>query len=123
LSTKRVAHIAYLLLYVDDIILTASSLALLQHIMAKLNTEFAMTDLSDLHHYLIIAITRSTDSLFLSQRFLSQRQYDVDLLQRAGIAECHSTATPVDTHAKLSATNGALSAADGSDYRSLVGAL
>ncbi|WVZ76192.1 hypothetical protein U9M48_024183 [Paspalum notatum var. saurae] len=30
----------------------------------------------------------------------------MDLLQRAGMAECHSTATPVDTWTKLSATNG-----------------
>jgi hypothetical protein len=96
---KEGAQIAYLL-YVDDIILTASSSALLQHIMAKL-------------------ATRSTDGLFLSQR-----QYVVDLLQQASIAECHSTATPIDTHDKLSASNGALLfAADGSHYRSTVGAL
>jgi hypothetical protein len=55
-----------LLLYVDDIILTASSSTLLQHIMAKLNSEFAMTDLSGLHHFLSITVTRSTDGLFLS---------------------------------------------------------
>jgi hypothetical protein len=65
---KEGAQIAYLLLYVDDIILTASSSTLLQHIMAKLNSEFAMTDLGDLHHFLGIAVTRSTDGLFLSQR-------------------------------------------------------
>ena len=46
----------------------------------------------------------------------------LDLLQRAGMAECHSTATPVDTHAKLSATAGA-PVADASQYRSLAGAL
>ena len=47
-----------------------------------------MTDLGDLHHFLGISVTRSTDGLFLSQR-----QYAVDLLQRAGMDECHSTAT------------------------------
>jgi hypothetical protein len=111
--------LAYLLLYVDDIILTASSSTLLQQIMAKLSSEFAMTDLGDLHHFLGISVTRSSDGLFLSQR-----QYAVDILQRAGMAECHSTATPVDTQAKLSASDGApLSASDSSTYRSLVGAL
>jgi len=44
------------------------------------------------------------------------------LLQRAGMAECHSTATPVDTHAKLSATDGA-PVSDATQYRSLAGAL
>jgi hypothetical protein len=40
----------------------------------------------------------------------------------AGMAECHATTTPVDTHAKLSATACA-SVSDPSDYRSIVGAL
>ena len=76
-----------------------------------------MTDLGALHHFLSISVTRSADGLFLSQR-----QYAVELLQRAGMAECHSTTTPVDTHAKLSAIAGA-PVADPSAYRSLAGAL
>jgi hypothetical protein len=111
--------LAYLLLYVDDIVLTTSSSALLQRIMARLSSEFAMTDLGALHHFLGIAVTCSSDGLFLSQR-----QYAVELLQRAGMAECHPTSTPVDTHAKLSATDGVLlSEKDASEYRSLAGAL
>jgi len=106
-----------LLLYVDDIILTASSADLLRRLTGLLHSEFAMTDLGDLHHFLGISVTRSSDGLFLSQR-----QYAVDLLQRAGMAECHSTSTPVDTRAKLSATDGA-PVADATQYRSLAGAL
>jgi hypothetical protein len=76
-----------------------------------------MTDLGDLHHFLGISVTRSADGLFLSQR-----QHAVDLLQRAGMAECHSTATHVDTQAKLSATDDTL-VADATQYRSLASAL
>jgi hypothetical protein len=47
---------AYLLLYVNDIILMASSTALLQRIVVRLHSEFAVTDLSDLHHCLGISI-------------------------------------------------------------------
>ena len=114
---KEGADTAYLLLYIDDIILTALSSALLRHITELLHSEFAMTDLGDLHHFLGIAVTRSSCGLFLSQR-----QYAVDLLQRASIAECHSTATPVDTRAKLSAIDGA-PVEDATQYRSLAGAL
>jgi hypothetical protein len=46
----------------------------------------------------------------------------VDLLQRAGLAECHPTATPVDTHAKLSAMAGA-PVTGATQYHSLAGAL
>jgi hypothetical protein len=76
-----------------------------------------MTDLGDLHHFLGISITRSADGLFLSQC-----QHAVDLLQRAGMAECHFTVTPIDTQAKLSAMDDA-SVADATQYRSLAGAL
>lgn len=58
---------AYLLLYVDDIVLTASSTNLLQRIIAQLHSEFAMTDLGTLHHFVGISVTRTSDGLFLSQ--------------------------------------------------------
>ncbi|XP_071680245.1 uncharacterized protein [Lolium perenne] len=57
---------AYLLLYVDDIIITASTTVLLQRLLDMLHSEFAMTDLGDLHYFLGIAITRSSSGLFLS---------------------------------------------------------
>jgi hypothetical protein len=38
------------------------------------------------------------------------------------MAECHSTATPVDTHAKISATDGT-PVEDATQYCSLAGAL
>jgi hypothetical protein len=108
---------AYLLLYVDNIILTASSSTLLQAIMGRLHSEFAMTDLGALHHFLGIFVSRSSNGLFLYQR-----QYTQDLIQRADMAECHSTMTPVDTRAKLSASDDA-PVVDASLYQSLASAL
>jgi hypothetical protein len=108
---------AYLLLYVDDIIITASSTPLLQRLLDRLHSEFAMTDLGDLHYFLGIAIMRSSDVLFLSQR-----QYAADILQQAGMSECHPSATPVNTHAKLSLSDGDL-LPYGTEYRSLAGGL
>jgi hypothetical protein len=66
---------AHLLMYVADIILTMSSTNLLQRIMVCPHSEFAMTDLGDLHHFLDISVTRSPEGLFLYQC-----QYVVDLL-------------------------------------------
>lgn len=56
-----------LLLYVNAIILMASSALLLRRITERTLAEFAMTDLGNLHHILGIAVTRY-DVLFLSQR-------------------------------------------------------
>jgi hypothetical protein len=57
---------AYLLIYVDDIILTASSSTLLERIITALSIEFAMTDLGELHHFLGLAIRRDSGGMFLS---------------------------------------------------------
>ncbi|GJT55896.1 ribonuclease H-like domain-containing protein [Tanacetum coccineum] len=57
---------AYLLLYVDDIILTSSSSTLLQHLISSLHSEFSMTDLGPLNYFLGISAHRTTNSLFLS---------------------------------------------------------
>nr|KYP39517.1 hypothetical protein KK1_039171 [Cajanus cajan] len=59
---------AYLLLYVDDIILTASSDELRKSIISLLSLEFAMKDLGHLSYFLGINVTRHASGLFLSQR-------------------------------------------------------
>jgi hypothetical protein len=65
---RRGTDTALLLLYVDDIVLTASSASLLKQIIGALQHEFAMTDMGPLHHFLGISVTRSASGLFLSQR-------------------------------------------------------
>ena len=78
-----------------------------------------MTDLGSLSHFLGVSVTRSSSSLFLSQR-----QYVLDIIQRAGMSECHIVRTPIDSGAKLSVNSGdLLDAADATTYHSLTGAL
>jgi hypothetical protein len=108
---------AYLLLYVDDIVLTASSTHLLRKVILALQREFAMKDLGALHHFLGMQVQRTSDGMVLSQR-----QYMLDILDRAGMAECKPCTTPVDTSPKIYADSGA-PVTDPSDYRSLAGAL
>ncbi|WVZ95211.1 hypothetical protein U9M48_041005, partial [Paspalum notatum var. saurae] len=108
---------AYLLLYVHDIVLTASSQHLLQQIITSLQQEFAMKDLGVLHHLLGVTVEPHPSGLLLHQR-----QYTLDILERAGMTDCNPCSTPVDTRAKLSEDAGP-SVADPTDYRSLAGAL
>lgn len=63
---RRGSDTTYLLLYVDDIVLTASSDGFLDRIISALQQEFAMKDLASLHHFLGISITRQNDGLFFS---------------------------------------------------------
>nr|GEU64434.1 ribonuclease H-like domain-containing protein [Tanacetum cinerariifolium] len=110
------ADIAYLLLYVDDIVLTASSTAFLQRIITSLHAEFSMTDLGPLNYFLGVSVTRDT-----SRMFLSQQKYATEVLERAGMLTCNPCRTPVDTDSKLSPDGDHVS--DPTLYRSLAGAL
>ncbi|XP_021717830.1 uncharacterized protein LOC110685583 [Chenopodium quinoa] len=114
---KKGSEMAYLLLYVDDIILTASSDTLRRSIMDLLSSEFAMKDLGPLNYFLGIAVTRHKGSMFLSQR-----KYAEEIIDRAGMSSCKPSPTPVDTNPKVSATSSA-TFDDPSLYRSLAGAL
>jgi hypothetical protein len=107
----------YLLLYVDDIILTASSSALLQRVIAALQTTFPMKDLGPLHHFLGITVERRPAGLFLHQR-----TYVLDIIDRAGMTGCKPCSTPVDLQSKLAADSGP-AVQDATQYRSLAGAL
>ncbi|XP_062206223.1 uncharacterized mitochondrial protein AtMg00810-like [Phragmites australis] len=108
---------AYLLLYLDDIVLTASSTSLLQVLINQLHSAFAMKDLGPLHFFLGIQVCH-TDVGF----FLSQEQYAEAILDHAGMSHYKPASTPVDTKPKVSASMGKL-ATNASFFRSIVGAL
>ncbi|GKB40855.1 ribonuclease H-like domain-containing protein [Tanacetum coccineum] len=113
---RQGSQVAYLLLYVDDIILTASSTALLQQLIDSLHREFDMTDLGALNYFLGISTVRHSTGLFLSQR-----KYALQLLERAHMVNCNPSRTPVDTESKLG-PNG-VPVQDPTMYRRLAGGL
>jgi hypothetical protein len=65
---RRDTDMVYLLLYVDDIVLTASSASLLLQTIFVLKREFIMKDLGPLHHFLQVSVLHQADGLFLTQR-------------------------------------------------------
>ncbi|GJU09365.1 ribonuclease H-like domain-containing protein [Tanacetum coccineum] len=107
---------AYLLLYVDDIALTAFSEGLLQRIIGSLHQEFAMTDLGLFNYFLGISVTRDSSGLFLSQK-----KYAIEILEKAHMVSCNPSRTPVDTESKLGVDGDPVS--DPTLYQSLVGSL
>jgi hypothetical protein len=110
------AETAYLLLYVDDIVLTTSSQSLLRRLVDALQREFSVKDQGVLHHFLGVTTGRPSGLL------LHQRQYTLDILERAKMIDCKPCSTPVDTQAKLSEDTGD-PVEDPTGYRSLAGAL
>jgi hypothetical protein len=106
----------YLLLYVEDIVLTASSPELLQRTTTTLQQQFTMKDIGPLH-FLDVSVEQQFDDLFLHQR-----QYARDILERAGMSDRKPCSTPTDTQAKVS-SNMEAPVSNPIVYRSLAGAL
>jgi hypothetical protein len=107
---------AYLLIYVDDIILTASSGDLLCSIVSSLIVDIYMKDLGSLHHFLGMSASWSTNGMSLSQR-----HYMLEILDCAGMTDSKHSSASIDTHAKLSADGPP--STDTTDYHALAGAL
>ena len=112
---------AYLPLYVDDIILWTSFNALRDRIISHLKFEFPMSDLRPLSYFLGVSVTRTP-----SYMLLSLKKYALEILERAGMCTCKPVATlidtTIDTNSKLSVDSGHL-VADLTHYRSLACAL
>jgi hypothetical protein len=107
----------YLLLYVDDIVLIASSDSLLQWVILALQQEISMADLDPLNHFLGLMVTRQ------SNRFhISWWQYILKVLQRAGMTDCKPCSTTIDMSSKIYGTEGP-PVAGPTNYRGLVEAL
>ena len=62
----------------------------------ELTSEFEMKDLGLMHYFLGIEVWQRPDEIFLSQG-----KYTVDILQRFGMMDCKSMATPMVTNLKL----------------------
>ncbi|GJU90139.1 retrovirus-related pol polyprotein from transposon TNT 1-94 [Tanacetum coccineum] len=108
--------IMYLLVYVDDLILTGNNESLLTSFTTRLNQEFAIKDLGDLSYFLGLEVSYTNDGLFLSQA-----KYATDVLTRAALLDSKPVSTPLAAN-EVFVTGGSLFA-NPTLYRSLVGAL
>lgn len=109
----------FVLIYVDDIIVTSSSNKVVTGLLKDLKSEFALKDLGDLHFFLGIEVKKHGNDLHLSQE-----KYATDLVKSVGLQGCKPSSTPLSSSEKLSLTQeNLLNQEDSTNYRSLVGAL
>ncbi|XP_035838054.1 uncharacterized mitochondrial protein AtMg00810-like [Helianthus annuus] len=113
---KQDTWIMYLLVYVDDLILTGNQDQVIRTFITKLHNEFAIKDLGDINYFLGLEVTHTTDGLFLSQF-----KYAQDILHRAGLLDAKPAPTPLASNTTFFTTGDPYK--DPTDYRSLVGAL
>ncbi|KAI5344900.1 hypothetical protein L3X38_012777 [Prunus dulcis] len=111
------SDIVILLLYVDDIILTGSKVALVQEVVDELSSAFDMKDMGKLKYFLGLQISYNT----AGDIFVNQAKYAKDLLANAGLSS-RPCPTPCRPHGQLLKTEGDV-LTDPTIYRSIVGAL
>jgi histone deacetylase 1/2 len=109
----------FMLIYVDDIIVSSSSQVATDMLLKSLSKEFALKDLGDLHYFLGLEVHKVHDGIILNQE-----KYAHDVLARVGMTHCSGLATPLSSSEKITAREGdLLGPEDSTKYRSMVGAL
>lgn len=108
----------YMLVYVDDIIITRSVPDCIDSFVQQLNNEFSLKDMGDLYYFLGIEVTHSPTVCLR----LFQRKYIRDLLDRSSMFHAKSVHTLMVISSTLSNTDGDY-LSDPNEYRSIAGAL
>ncbi|KAA3465088.1 Retrovirus-related Pol polyprotein from transposon TNT 1-94 [Gossypium australe] len=107
----------YVLVYVDDIIITGNHQSTIDAFVESLESRFSLKDLGKLSYFLGIEVTHTASGLFLNQQ-----KYIRDLLQHSRMEQSKGTPTPMVSSCLLFAHTGS-PIANESEYRSIVGAL
>ena len=114
---KHGSQLVFLLLYVDDIILTRNNPTFTATLIHQLSYEFDLMDLGLLHYFLGLQIDYTTTGLFVHQT-----KYAFDLLVKFAMTDCKPCKTPCSLNHHLFPHDNSL-LFDPTSYRSLVKAL
>ncbi|GKV49990.1 hypothetical protein SLEP1_g56708 [Rubroshorea leprosula] len=109
--------IIYVLVYVDDLLITGNSTAFISDLITKLGQKFSLKDLGELSLFLGVEAVKTSAGLFLSQH-----RYINDLLQKSKMDGAKTVATPMSSSG-LSPQSGSPLLSDATAYRQLLGSL
>jgi hypothetical protein len=108
--------IMYVLIYVDDIVITSSKPEAIDGLLSHMDSAFAVKNLCDLNFFLGIEVSTSSTGITLCQR-----RYILDILKRTNMTDAKPISSPMATTTHLSAFDGEVFD-DPSLYRSMIGA-
>lgn len=107
----------YLLIYVDDILVTGNNPSHIVTLIKNLGIRFSMKDLGPVHYFLGREVVRTPSGLSLSQQ-----KYATDLLHRTKMHDAKPVPTPAVSGRRLSLQDGD-PLPDPTEYHNVVGAL
>ncbi|KAI0500262.1 hypothetical protein KFK09_018472 [Dendrobium nobile] len=79
----------YLLIYVDDILITGNDNKAIHNTLTILGNKFAMKNLGEAHNFLGIKIDR-----YAQHFFLSQQNYALSIIKSANLSKCNKLSNP-----------------------------
>lgn len=104
-------------LYVDDLIYTSDSEALLEGFKRSMKEEFAMTDLGKMKYFLGVEVIQDEDGIFINQK-----KYALETLEKFGMQDCNSVRNPMIPGNKLT-KEGEGRPVDPTLFKQIVGSL
>ena len=107
----------YLIVYVDDIVITCTNQGGIQKLKQHLFNHFQTKDLRKLKYFLGIEVAQSNSGVVISQK-----KYTLDILTDTGMLDCKLVDTLMDPNVELVPSQGDL-LRDLERYRRLVGKL
>lgn len=107
----------YLLVYVDDIIITGNNDSVVNNFIQSLSTRFSLKDLGLLSYFLGIEVSRSRNGLLINQH-----RYIADILHKTKMSNATPATTPMCSTTPLTLHSGT-PLADPTEYRATVGSL
>ena len=114
---KKEGFLLLIVLYVDDLLITSSSVVGLRSIKSSLNKAFTMTDLRLLRQFIGLEVSQKTLGIMISQSI-----YSCDMLRIFHMEYCKSTPCPFLSGIKLE-EGGSTPLVDRNLYRKLIGSL
>lgn len=102
-------------LYVDDLLVTESSLEEIKEFKQLMKTEFEMTDLGRLNYFLGMEFSNTPTGILMHKK-----KYVKDLLERLKMKHCNEVENPLEVNKK---NNEYEERVDGTEYKQLVGSL
>jgi hypothetical protein len=86
------------IVYVDDLIMMANNMVMMDKLKCKLEAEYDMIDLGELHHCLGIEFKRDRAARTIT---VSQKHFIEEVLERFGMQDCKPIGTPIDPKTRL----------------------
>ena len=117
-TRRKNQKVEIIAIYVDDLIAITETDEEMRRLKKSLTSTFKMKDLGELYYCLGINFYRTKDSLYMCQS-----QYIHCLLEKYGLSDANTVATPMDPNVKLVEDDGYSKTVDSILYQSMAGSI